>query len=76
MLKPYYTCGHVMCFNSAMAIEYCIHCGCKIKNKASFCCAFHELLANDDDKQPESDKWKYKGASIYTKNLELCKYIF
>ena len=31
MLKPYYTCGHIMCFNSGMAINWCIQCGCKPK---------------------------------------------
>ena len=47
MLKPYYTCGHVMCFNSGMAINWCIQCGCKQKNNESFCHAFNELLADD-----------------------------
>ena len=46
-----------MCFNSGMAINWCIQCGCKIRNEASFCYAFNELLANEDDeKQPEVDK--------------------
>ena len=29
MLQPYYTCGHVMCFNPGMAINSCVQCGCK-----------------------------------------------
>ena len=53
MLKPYYTCGHVMCFNSAMAISWCIQCGCKTKNEVSFCYAYNELLANDDENQKQ-----------------------
>ena len=48
-LKPYYTCGHVMCFNSGMAIHWCIQCGCKPKNEVSFCHAFNELLTDDEE---------------------------
>ena len=31
MLKPCYTCGHVMCFTSGIAIDWCSQCGCKSK---------------------------------------------
>ena len=49
MLKPYYECGHVMCFSSGAAINWCIQCGCKSRNEASFCYAYDELMANHDD---------------------------
>ena len=49
MLKPYCECGHVMCFNSAMAISLCIQCARKTRNEASCCYAFNALLANDDE---------------------------
>jgi hypothetical protein len=48
MLKPYYTCGHVMCFNTGININWCIQCGCKTKNNVSFCDAFNELLTDDE----------------------------
>ena len=35
---------------NAMAINWCIQCGCQIKNEAPFCYAYNELMANDDDK--------------------------
>ena len=57
MLRPYYTRGHVMCFNNGIAITWCIKCGCKTKNEASCCYAFNEVMANDDDeRQLEVDK--------------------
>ena len=37
-----------MCFNSGMAIDWCIKCGSKTKNM-SFCQAFNELMMDDDD---------------------------
>ena len=39
----------VMCFNSGVAINWCIQCGCKISNEALFCYAYNEIMANDDD---------------------------
>ena len=54
MLKPYYICGHVMCFNTGVNMDWCIQCGCRAKNEMSFCQAFHELL--EDDEQQPTDK--------------------
>ena len=51
MLKPYYTCGHVVCFNRGIAINSSIQCGCKTKNEVSLCYDFNELLA-DDEQEP------------------------
>ena len=51
-VKPEYDCGHLMCFNSGMAIDWCIKCGCKTRIEASFCDEFNELLEEDDDKEP------------------------
>ena len=58
MLKPSYTCGHVMCFNSGMAMDWCIKCGCKTKNNVSFCHAFNELLSDNDD-EPQTTTTQY-----------------
>ena len=52
MLKPYFTCGHVMCFNSGMAINWCIQCGCKSKNIKEFNKTFNELLVDNKEQQP------------------------
>ena len=58
MLKPYYACGHVMCFNSGMAINWCIKCGCKTKKDVSCCNALNEPLADDDEKVNEIQSTK------------------
>ena len=56
-LKPYYNCGHVMCFNSAMAFSWCIQCACKTRNEASLCYAFNAFLKGGDvEKKPKVDK--------------------
>ena len=54
-LKPYYACGHVMCFNNGIAINWCIQCSCKTKNNVSFCHAFNELMADDDEEEPAKE---------------------
>jgi hypothetical protein len=51
MVKPYYKCGHFMCFNSGMAIDWCIQCGCKSKNEMSYGQALAELF-EDNEQQP------------------------
>ena len=53
MLKPHYNCGHLMCYNSAMAIDWCIQCACKTKNNVSFCLAFNELMSDNDDRDQD-----------------------
>ena len=53
MLKPYYTCGHVMCFNTIIQINWCIQCGCNDKNNESFCHVFNQLFTDDEDKTLE-----------------------
>ena len=32
-LKPYWTCGHICCVKTAVAINWCIQCGCNSRAK-------------------------------------------
>ena len=41
MLSPYFTCGRDMCFDTRIAINWCIQCGCKSKHNEACNRAFN-----------------------------------